>query len=75
MKGNIMSKLKNYIMDIEDQVFALDLEEIITEADTVEIAQQDVISQLGSTLKNAFDISIAKTIVEDSWNDLWGDYV
>ena len=32
-----MSKLKNYIMDIEDQVFALDLEEIITEADTVEM--------------------------------------
>ena len=66
-----MSKIKNYIMDIEDQVFALDLEEIITEADTVEIAQQNVISQLGSDLKNAFDISIANTIVEDSWNEVW----
>lgn len=66
-----MSKIKNYIMDIEEQVFALDLEEIITEADTVEIAQQNVISQLGSDLKNAFDISIANTIVEDSWNEVW----
>ena len=70
-KGNKMSKIKNYIMDIEEQVFALDLEEIITEADTVEIAQQNVISQLGSDLKNAFDISIANTIVEDSWNEVW----
>ena len=65
-----MSNLKNYIMNVEDQVFALDLEEIITEAEWVEDAQQCVVSLLGSKLKNACDISIAKTIVEDSWNEV-----
>jgi hypothetical protein len=73
MKGNIMSKMKNHIMDIEEQVFRLDLEQIISQADNVNIAEANVIDQLG--FKNSFDIVIAKDTVRNCWNEFWGDYV
>lgn len=67
-----MSKMKNYMMDIEQKVFDLDLEKIITEADTVNIAEEKVINRLG--FKNLFDISIAKDTVRNCWNEYWGNY-
>ena len=68
-----MSKMKNYIMDIEEKVFGLDMLTIISEADTVKIAEAQVIDQL--ELKNPFDIDIAKDVVGNCWNEFWGDYV
>ena len=68
-----MSKMKNHIMDIEEQVFGLDLHTIIGEAETVKIAEAQVIDQL--ELKNPFDIDIAKDVVGTCWNEFWGDYV
>ena len=73
MKGNIMSKIKNYMMDIEEKVFGLDMLTIISVADTVKIAEAQVIDQLG--FKSAFDIDIAKDVVGNCWNVFWGDYV
>ena len=68
-----MAKMKSYMMDIEEKVFDLDLEKIITEADNVNIAEEKVINRLG--FKNSFDISIAKDTVRNCWNEYWGDYV
>jgi len=68
-----MAKMKNYMMDIEEQVFGLDLEKIITESENTSEAKASVIKQLG--LINMFDICIASDVVDNSWNEYWGDYV
>ena len=68
-----MSKMKNRIMDIEEQVFGLDLEKIITESENTSEAKALVINQLSFT--NSFDIGIASDVVDNSWNEYWGDYV
>ena len=68
-----MAKMKNYMMDIEEKVFGLDLEQIIGQAETVQIAEKIVVDQLG--FKNSFDIVIAKDTVRNCWNEYWGDYV
>ena len=68
-----MAKMKNYMMDIEEQVFGLDLEQIIGQAETVQTAEKIVVDQLG--FKNSFDIVIAKDTVRNCWNEYWGDYV
>ena len=68
-----MSKIKNYMMDIEEKVFGLDMLTIISEADTVKIAEAQVIDQHG--YKSAFDIDIAKDVVGNCWKEVWGDYV
>lgn len=69
-----MSKIKNLIMDVEEKVFAhTDLEEIITESDTVQEAQNKVLSVLGYEF-TSFEIDIAKDVVSNSWNEYWSDY-
>tara|TARA_B100000900_G_scaffold75304_1_gene60176 strand:+ start:266 stop:478 length:213 start_codon:yes stop_codon:yes gene_type:complete len=68
-----MAKMKRYIMDIEEKVYDLDLEKIITEADNVNVAEEKVLNRLG--FKNSFDIGIAKDTVRNCWNEYWGDYV
>tara|TARA_Y100001954_G_scaffold198961_1_gene216701 strand:+ start:820 stop:1032 length:213 start_codon:yes stop_codon:yes gene_type:complete len=68
-----MSKIKNYIMDIEEKVFGVDLEEIIQQAETVEDAETKVVKELGFT--SSFDIDIVKDVVGTCWNEYWGDYV
>jgi hypothetical protein len=68
-----MAKMKNYIMDIEEQVFGLDLEQIITKSDTVQSAEKTVVDQL--KFKSSFDIVIAKDTVRNCWNEYWSDYV
>jgi len=68
-----MAKMKNYMMDIEEQVFGLDLEQIISQAETVQSAEKTVVDQLG--FQNSFDIVIAKDTVRNCWNEFWGDYV
>ena len=67
-----MSKIKNYIMDIEEQVMCTDLENIICESEHVSEAQAIVVELL--ELKTHFDIDIAKNYVAEMWNELWGNY-
>ena len=68
-----MANMKNYMMDIEEKVFGLDLEKIITESENTSEAKALVIKQLGFT--NSFDIGIASDVVDNSWNEYWSDYV
>lgn len=68
-----MANIKNYMMDIEEKVFGLDLEKIITESENTSEAKALVINQL--SLTNSFDIGIASDVVDNSWNEYWGDYV
>lgn len=65
--------MKNYMMDIEEKVFGLDLEKIITESENISEAKALVFKQLGLT--SSFDISIASDVVDNSWNEYWADYV
>ena len=64
-----MSKIKNYIMDIEESVQSTDLENIISESESVTEAQTIVVSLLDDTLKSAFDIDIAKSYVAECFNE------
>tara|TARA_E500000178_G_scaffold274819_1_gene273519 strand:+ start:679 stop:891 length:213 start_codon:yes stop_codon:yes gene_type:complete len=68
-----MAKMKSYMMDIEEKVFGLDLEKIITESENTSEAKALVFKQLGLT--SSFDIGIASDVVDNSWNEYWGDYV
>jgi hypothetical protein len=67
-----MSKIKNYIMDIEEQVMSTDLENIISESEHVSEAQKIVVELL--ELKTHFDINIAENYVSEMWNEFWGNY-
>ncbi|HAI56799.1 MAG TPA: hypothetical protein DCM04_02600 [Saprospirales bacterium] len=62
-----MSKIKNYIMDIEEQVMSTDLENIISESEDISEAQSIVVDLL--ELKSNFDIDIAKTYVAECFNE------
>ena len=65
--------MKSYMMDIEEKVFGLDLEKIITESENNSEAKALVLKELGLT--SSFDIGIASDVVDNSWNEYWGDYV
>ena len=65
--------MKSYMMNIEEKVFGLDLEKIITESENTSEAKALVFKQLGLT--SSFDIGIASDVVDNSWNEYWGDYV
>lgn len=62
-----MSKIKNYIMDIEESVQSTDLENIIGESESVTEAQTIVVNLL--ELKTHFDIDIAKSYVAECFNE------
>ena len=64
-----MSKIKNYIMDIEESVQSTDLENIISESESVTEAQTIVVNLINNTLKSAFDIDIAKSYVAECFNE------
>ena len=65
--------MKSYMMDIEEKVFGLDLEKIISESENTSEAKALVLKELGLT--SSFDIGIASDVVDNSWNEYWGDYV
>ena len=68
-----MSKIKNYMMDIEENVWGIKgLETKVGESENIEEVFVFVIEELG--LKTNFDIDIAKEAVKDLWNDFWGYY-
>lgn len=73
MKGNIMSKLKNYVIDIEDQILELNLVNIFNEVDTSKEASVQVCEELN--LIHAFDVKIVEDIIGECWNEYWGDFV
>ena len=68
-----MSKIKNYMMDIEEKVFDIDgLETKICECEHIAEMKAFVVEKLG--LETHFDIGIAEGVVDDMWNDFWGYY-
>ena len=68
-----MSKIKNYMMDIEEKVFDIDgIETKIGECEHIAEMKAFVVEKLG--LKTHFDIGIAEGVVDDMWNDFWGYY-
>ena len=68
-----MSKIKNYMMVIQEDVWDIDgLETKIGEAEHIEEVYNFVVETLG--LKTHFDIGIAKDAVLEMWNDFWGYY-
>ena len=68
-----MSKIKNYMMDIEEKVFDIDgLENKIGECENIAEMKTFVVEKLGLTVN--FDIGIAEGVVDDMWNDFWGYY-
>ena len=68
-----MAKMKSYMMDIEEKVFDLDLEKIITESENTSEAKALVLKELKFT--TSFDIGIVSDVVDQCWNEYWGDYV
>ena len=68
-----MAKVKSYIMDIEEKVYDLDLEKIITDSENTSEAKALVLKELKFT--NSFDIGIVSDVIDQCWNEYWGDYV
>ena len=61
-----MSKMGNYILGIEEDVFAIDgLEEQVSNSETVAELSDWVIEKLGTT--TSFDKSIVKEVVNEMW--------
>tara|TARA_B100001093_G_scaffold409627_1_gene398677 strand:- start:1968 stop:2174 length:207 start_codon:yes stop_codon:yes gene_type:complete len=68
-----MGKVKNYMMDIQENVWNIDgLETKIGECEHIEEVNTFVVETLG--LKTHFDIDIAKDAILEMWNDFWGYY-
>ena len=68
-----MSKMKNYMMDIEENVWGIEgLEIKIGESENIEEVFTFVTEKLG--LKTNFDIEIAKDTIKDLWNEFWQYY-
>ena len=69
-----MSKIKNYMMDIEEDVYAIEgLEEKISDAEDISEVKAFVVETLG--LKTSFDIGIAEDAVTSLWNENWSYYI
>jgi hypothetical protein len=65
-----MGAVKNYMMDIEEEVFSIDgIEEKFSEAEHVSEVQTFVIDKLGYT--SSWDKDIAKDVVLTQWNEGW----
>jgi len=68
-----MAKVKSYIMDIEEKVYDLDLEKIITESENTSEAKASALKELKFT--SSFDIGIVSDVIDQCWNEYWNDYV
>ena len=69
-----MGKVKSYIMDIEEDVYAIEgLEEKISESEDISEVKTFVVETLG--LKTSFDIGIAEDAVTNLWNENWSYYI
>ena len=66
--------MKNYIMDIEEKIFGIDgIEDKVSESENTSEVKSFVVDNLG--LKSSFDIGIASDVVDDMWNEYWGNYI
>ena len=72
-----MGKLKSYMMDVQETVCNyIDLEEVITESDTCQEAQNKALSMLQHIQAfTSFEMDIAKDYVAECWNEYWSQYV
>ena len=69
-----MSKIKNYMMDIEEKIYSIDgFEDKVSESENTSEVKDWVIEKLGLT--TSFDIGIASDVVDNTWNEYWGYYV
>ena len=69
-----MSKIKNYMMDIEEKIYSIDgFEDKVSESENTSEIKDWVIEKLGLT--TSFDVGIASDVVDNSWNEYWGYYV
>ena len=69
-----MGKVKNYMMGIEEDIYAIDgFEDKISEAENTSEVKAWVVEKLGLT--SSFDIGIASDVVDNCWNEYWGYYV
>ena len=69
-----MGKVKNYMMGIEEDIYAIDgFENKISEAENTSEVKAWVNEKLGLT--TSFDIGIASDVVDNTWNEYWGYYV
>jgi len=69
-----MSKMGNYILGIEEDVYAIKgLEEKISESEDITEVKTFVVETLG--LKTSFDIGIAEDAVASLWNENWSYYI
>ena len=69
-----MGKVKNYMMGIEEDIYAIDgFEDKVSEAENTSEVKAWVVEKLGLT--NSFDIGIASDVVDNCWNEYWGYYV
>ena len=69
-----MSKIKNYMMDIEEKIYSMDgFEDKVSESENTSEVKDWVNEKLGLT--TSFDIGIASDVVDNSWNEYWGYYV
>ena len=69
-----MSKIKNYMMDIEEKIYSIDgFEDKVSEAENTSEVKAWVNEKLGLT--TSFDIGIASDVVDNTWNEYWGCYV
>ena len=64
-----MAKMKRYIMDIEEKVYDLDLEKIITDSENTSEAKALVLKELKFT--SSFDIGIVSDVIDQCWNEYW----
>ena len=68
-----MGKVKSYMMDIEEDIYAIDgIEEKVSESENIDEVKAFVVEKL--ELKTHFDIGIAHSTVDMMWNDFWGYY-
>jgi len=69
-----MGKVKNYMMGIEEDIYAIDgFENKVSEAENTSEVKAWVVEKLGLT--SSFDIGIASDVVDNCWNEYWGYYV
>ena len=69
-----MGKVKNYMMGIEEDIYAIDgFENKVSEAENTSEVKAWVVEKLGLT--SSFDIGIASDVVDNCWNEYWGYYL
>ena len=69
-----MSKIKNYMMDIEEKIYSIDgFENKVSEAENTSEVKAWVTDKLGLT--SSFDIGFGSDVVDNFWNENWGNYL